>query len=80
MAYKNFHQLSATLNMDFVFTLLMKLCINLFNFNADPYEVKLLRREHFNRWYSLRAYYVAIQLSKIPTMVSRVHVLNSDSL
>lgn len=36
----------------------------------DPFEVKLLKREYFNRWYSLRPYYIAMQLSKIPTMVS----------
>ncbi|XKL63869.1 hypothetical protein PGB90_006233 [Kerria lacca] len=34
-----------------------------------PYEVKLLKREYFNRWYSLKPYFIAIQLSKIPTMI-----------
>lgn len=34
-----------------------------------PYEVKLLKREYFNRWYSLRPYYLALQLSRFPAMI-----------
>ncbi|KAF4518793.1 hypothetical protein B566_EDAN005414 [Ephemera danica] len=31
-----------------------------------PIEVKILRREHFNRWYSLGAYYCAYTISRLP--------------
>lgn len=34
-----------------------------------PYEVKLLCKEHFNRWYGLKPYFIAMQLSKMPTLV-----------
>ncbi|KAJ2950237.1 hypothetical protein O0L34_g11599 [Tuta absoluta] len=33
-----------------------------------PMEVRLLRREYFNRWYSLKAYYTALTLSSLPSM------------
>lgn len=31
-----------------------------------PIEVKLLKREYFNRWYSLNAYFFALCLAKLP--------------
>nr|QAA95924.1 ATP-binding cassette sub-family G member 8 [Diaphorina citri] len=31
-----------------------------------PQEVKLLKREYFNRWYRLRPYYLALTLSRLP--------------
>lgn len=34
-----------------------------------PSEVELLRREHFNKWYSLFPYYMAMIVSKIPAQV-----------
>ncbi|KAK7861706.1 hypothetical protein R5R35_010070 [Gryllus longicercus] len=57
----------------------MKFCIGVVLFHGYtwimvpvlcfPYEVKLLRREHFNKWYSLVPYYSAMTVSKIPTQV-----------
>ncbi|XP_049868321.1 ATP-binding cassette subfamily G member 4-like [Pectinophora gossypiella] len=35
-----------------------------------PMEVRLLRREYFNRWYSLKAYYAALTFASLPVMVS----------
>ncbi|KAK9878730.1 hypothetical protein WA026_023607 [Henosepilachna vigintioctopunctata] len=34
-----------------------------------PSEVKLLKREYFNRWYSLKAYYMAVTVSGIPLLI-----------
>ncbi|XP_026732372.1 ATP-binding cassette sub-family G member 4-like [Trichoplusia ni] len=34
-----------------------------------PLQVRLLRREYFNRWYSLKAFYAALTVSSIPSMV-----------
>ncbi|XP_023936206.1 ATP-binding cassette sub-family G member 1-like [Bicyclus anynana] len=34
-----------------------------------PMELRMLRREYFNRWYSLKAYYAALTLSSLPFMV-----------
>ncbi|XP_026752084.1 ATP-binding cassette subfamily G member 4-like [Galleria mellonella] len=34
-----------------------------------PMEVRLLRREYFNRWYSLKAYYAALTFSTLPVMI-----------
>lgn len=35
-----------------------------------PEEVKILEREYFNRWYSLKAYYMVTLFSTIPPLVS----------
>ncbi|KAJ8922854.1 hypothetical protein NQ315_007889 [Exocentrus adspersus] len=37
-----------------------------------PLEVKLLRREYFNRWYSLKAYYVALNVAALPLLLVNV--------
>ncbi|XP_050561861.1 ATP-binding cassette subfamily G member 4-like [Spodoptera frugiperda] len=34
-----------------------------------PFQVQLLRREYFNRWYSLKAYYAALTLASVPNMI-----------
>ncbi|XP_054261169.1 ATP-binding cassette subfamily G member 4-like [Macrosteles quadrilineatus] len=34
-----------------------------------PEEVKLLKREHFNRWYGLNAYFFAATVSRIPIQI-----------
>ncbi|PNF37193.1 ATP-binding cassette sub-family G member 1 [Cryptotermes secundus] len=34
-----------------------------------PSEVQLLKREHFNRWYSLRAYFCALSIAKLPLQI-----------
>lgn len=34
-----------------------------------PLEVKLVKKEHFNRWYSLTPYYAALTMSKLPFQV-----------
>ncbi|XP_034826923.1 ATP-binding cassette sub-family G member 1-like [Maniola hyperantus] len=33
-----------------------------------PMELRMLRREYFNRWYSLKAYYAALTFSTLPFM------------
>ncbi|KAI7815557.1 ABC subfamily G member 4, partial [Rhyzopertha dominica] len=33
-----------------------------------PLEVKLLKREYFNRWYGLKAYYLALTISTLPLL------------
>jgi len=35
-----------------------------------PYEVKLLAKEHFNQWYDLKPYYMALTLSRVPSLVA----------
>ncbi|XP_037974252.2 ATP-binding cassette sub-family G member 4 [Plutella xylostella] len=35
-----------------------------------PQEVKLVKKEHFNRWYSLTPYYAALTVSKLPVQVT----------
>uniref|UniRef100_A0A2S2RAU7 ATP-binding cassette sub-family G member 1 n=1 Tax=Sipha flava TaxID=143950 RepID=A0A2S2RAU7_9HEMI len=34
-----------------------------------PSEVKLLRREYFNRWYSLKSYFFASMITSLPSML-----------
>nr|ASS36030.1 ABCG4 [Samia ricini] len=35
-----------------------------------PQEVKLVKKEHFNSWYSLTPYYAALTISKLPIQVT----------
>lgn len=34
-----------------------------------PSEINILIKEHFNRWYSLKAYYVALTIIDVPVTV-----------
>ncbi|KAG8228308.1 hypothetical protein J437_LFUL007026 [Ladona fulva] len=34
-----------------------------------PEEVKLLKREHFNRWYGLNAYFFALTIARLPSQL-----------
>ncbi|XP_022919463.1 ATP-binding cassette subfamily G member 4-like [Onthophagus taurus] len=34
-----------------------------------PFEVKILQREYFNRWYSLKAYFTALTIAMLPIMI-----------
>lgn len=46
----------------------------------DPSEVKLLKKECFNRWYSLMPYYTALTLSRIPFQVNHFTLNISSDL
>ncbi|KAM3966141.1 ATP-binding cassette sub-family G member 1 [Aphomia sociella] len=58
----------------------LKMCVGLIIFFAYtqimvpvlvyPQEVKLVKKEHFNRWYSLTPYYAALTISKLPVQVT----------
>lgn len=45
-----------------------------------PLEMKLMKREYFNRWYGLKAYYTALTVSTLPLMVSLCIQAKSVSL
>ncbi|XP_073947451.1 ATP-binding cassette sub-family G member 1 isoform X2 [Choristoneura fumiferana] len=57
----------------------LKMCVGLVIFFAYtqimvpvlvyPQEVKLVKKEHFNRWYSLTPYYAALTVSKLPVQM-----------
>lgn len=34
-----------------------------------PIDLPIIRREHFNRWYSVGAHYIALNLADIPILV-----------
>ncbi|XP_069676331.1 ATP-binding cassette subfamily G member 4 [Periplaneta americana] len=35
-----------------------------------PYEVRILKREYFNRWYSLNAYFLALSIAGLPVQLA----------
>jgi ABC-2 type transporter len=35
----------------------------------DPAEVKLVKRECFNRWYDLAPYYIALSIARLPLQI-----------
>ena len=39
------------------------------NFISVPAELKLMRREYFNKWYQIEIYYCAMILAKIPFLI-----------
>lgn len=45
-----------------------------------PSEMPIIIREHFNRWYSLPSYYLAITLADIPIQVSNSYMLHDKEL
>lgn len=44
-------------------------------FSLVPSELRMIRREYFNRWYSLKAYYAALTLSTLPIMVCFINLI-----
>lgn len=47
----------------YVYTQIMK------NVMLMPFEIKILRREYFNRWYGLKSYYTALTLAAAPLVL-----------
>lgn len=58
--------LRKTIHFDYIYIISMK-----FSHNVVPGEVKLLKKECFNRWYSLMPYYAALTVSRLPFQVSK---------
>ncbi|KAF5282006.1 hypothetical protein FQA39_LY00530 [Lamprigera yunnana] len=48
----------------FIFTYLMRPAL------TYPEEIKILKREYFNRWYTLKPYYLAVTLQNIPVLTT----------
>lgn len=49
---------------------LLKLTLIFLTFFLDPSEVKIVKKECFNRWYGLVPYYLALTFSRLPIQVS----------
>lgn len=41
-----------------------------------PAEISILTKEHFNRWYSLKTYYIATNILDIPITVRNEYLIN----
>jgi short subunit fatty acids transporter len=52
----------------FCFKILVLSFIFIFNF-TDPSELRVVKKECFNRWYSLLPYYFALTLSRLPLQI-----------
>lgn len=38
-----------------------------------PLELSVMRKEYFNRWYSLSSYYISVTLVDLPVQVNTKH-------
>ncbi|XP_030748051.1 ATP-binding cassette sub-family G member 1-like isoform X2 [Sitophilus oryzae] len=58
-------------NFNFMFFSVMFLMLTAFNCvtTTFPSELPILTREHFNKWYSLKSYYLAITMADIPIQI-----------
>jgi ATP-binding cassette subfamily G (WHITE) protein 1 len=58
-------------NFNFLFFTVMFLMLTAFNCvtTTFPSELPIITREHFNKWYSLKSYYLAITLADIPIQI-----------
>ncbi|XP_066248286.1 ATP-binding cassette sub-family G member 1-like isoform X2 [Euwallacea similis] len=58
-------------NFKFMFFSVMFLMLTSFNCvtTTFPSELPILIREHFNKWYSLKSYYLAVTLADIPVQI-----------
>ncbi|XP_066150838.1 ATP-binding cassette sub-family G member 1-like isoform X2 [Euwallacea fornicatus] len=58
-------------NFKFMFFSVMFLMLTSFNCvtTTFPSELPIVTREHFNKWYSLKSYYLAITLADIPVQI-----------
>ncbi|KAK4886496.1 hypothetical protein RN001_002767 [Aquatica leii] len=63
MAVENFFFCLSVL-MFFIFTYLMTPAL------TYPSEIKILKREYFNRWYSLKPYYLAVTFQNMPLLLT----------
>ncbi|GLV37361.1 uncharacterized protein CBL_10672 [Carabus blaptoides fortunei] len=63
-------KLALSIGVFYVYTYVM---VPILNF---PYDLKLLKREHFNNWYGLLPYYLAYSFSTIPALVVNVCIFS----
>lgn len=49
--------------------IISSLSVRLSFFHLVPLELPVIKREHFNRWYSARAYFLSLTLADIPIQV-----------
>ncbi|XP_074037508.1 ATP-binding cassette sub-family G member 1 [Leptinotarsa decemlineata] len=58
-------------NFNFLFFTVMFLMMTAFNCitTTFPSELPIITREHFNNWYSLKSYYLAISIADIPVQI-----------
>ncbi|XP_060530332.1 ATP-binding cassette sub-family G member 1-like [Cylas formicarius] len=58
-------------NFNFLFFTVMFLMLTALNCitTTFPTEVPIISREHFNKWYSLKSYYIAISVADIPVQM-----------
>nr|CAI5822482.1 unnamed protein product [Callosobruchus analis] len=59
-------------NFNFVFFTVMFLMLTAFNCitTTFPSELPIIARENFNKWYSLKTYYIAVSLADVPIQMT----------
>lgn len=45
-----------------------------------PLELSVMRKEYFNRWYSLNSYYVSVTLVDLPVQVSILLICSKTTI
>lgn len=78
LTYGSYFSIMVRCKIFFLFVVYYCSCVDFFLLSV-PLDIAILRREHFNRWYSSFSYYLALSLADAPVLVTFCLIFDSVS-